>query len=131
MTDVLAVSITKLYDGFVQENGREPFKKEIYEMARWAWRGPNPCRIVFACVHGKIKAVFKVREWFSCGDAKNRPELRPCVSEGSRRYHEIEVDIKENTRKAFVGDVASCAKQFVEKRAPRLYGPFGYTKVEC
>ena len=50
---------------------------------------------------------------------------------GSRRYHEIEEDIEENRRIAFVGKVADSANQFLGNKAPRLCGPIGYTMVNC
>ena len=132
-TNVLVVSITKLYDRNVQQNGRRPTGDELYDMARWAWRSRDAesCQLVFACVHGKIEGVFEVQEWFSCGTAKKRPELRPNVLEGSLRYKEIEKDIKLNRRMAFVGRVADCANQYIGQDAPRLRGPIGYTTVNC
>ena len=102
-------------------------------MSRWAWRSREAwsCRIVFACAHGIIEGVYEVREWFSCGEARKRTELRPYVIEGSRQYKEIEDDIERDRRIAFVGNVADCAKLFVGKDAPRLCGPIRYTKVNC
>ena len=132
-TEVLAVSVTRLHDRFVKKNGREPSDADVYDMARWAWirigDRAMSCRLVFACVHGRVKGVFEVQEWFSCGEARNRPELRPSAPEGSLRYKEIERDVEENRRKAFIGNVADCANHFVGKEAPRLCGPIGYTTV--
>ena len=132
-TNVLAVSITKLYDRDVQQNGRRPSGEELYDMARWAWRSRNAesCQLVFACVHGKIEGVFEVQEWFSCGTARKRPELRPFAPAGSLRYQEIEEDIESDRRMAFVGRVADCANQYIGKEAPQLCGPIGYTTVNC
>ena len=131
MRKVLAVSISRLYDRCVHQNGREPSREELYDMARWAWRSheAESCQLVFACVHGTIREVFAVQEWFSCGEARNRPELRPYAPQGSRRYQEIEQDIEEDRRIAFIGNVADCTNQFVGKEAPRLCGPIGYTTV--
>lgn len=128
---MLAVSITKLYERFVQQHGQEPSRENLYDMARWAWRSreAESCQLVFACVHGKIEGVFEVQEWFSCGEARNRPELRPYAPEGSLRYQEIEKDIVEDRRVAFIGKASDCAEQFVGNDAPRLCGPIGYTTV--
>ena len=133
MKNVFAVSITRLYEAFVAEKGRNPSVDEIYDMARWAWRSSKAgsCQLVFACAKGTVKGVFEVQEWFFCGEAGRRPELRPDEPEGSRRYHEIAKDIEEDQRIAFVGKVADCANQFIGKKAPRLCGPIGYTMVNC
>lgn len=133
-TEVLAVSVTKLHDRFVMQNGREPSDEEVYDMARWAWLRIGDramsCRLVFACVHGRINGVFEVQEWFSCGVVRNRPELRPYAPEGSARFLEIEKDIDKDERRAFVGRVADCAGRYIGEVAPRLCGPIGYTTVD-
>ena len=102
-------------------------------MARWAWLRigdrAKSCGLVFACAHGRIEGAFEVHEWFSCREARNRPELRPYALKGSRRYQEIEDDIEKGRRQAFVGRVASCAKQYIGKEAPRLCGPTGYATL--
>ena len=130
---VLAVSITRLYDRFGQQKGRMPSEDDIYDMARWAWRSreAESCRIVFACVHRTIKGVFEVREWFSCGAARNRPELRPSATDDGIRCQEIEDDIRQGRRMAFIGNIADCARRFIGKDAPRFYGPIGYLTVNC
>ena len=67
--------------------------------------------------------------WFTCGAARTRPELRPQVPVDSPMYAEIERDIEQDTRKAFVGRVADIAQRYRGTRAPRLCGPIGYTTV--
>lgn len=117
-TEVIAVRINVRWRRFYDENMREPQGTEIYDIARWAWRIRPTSQLVFACQDGIIRGVYKVDEWFRCGKARNRPELRPYAPEGSVRWHEIENDIRDNRRHAFIGCPAACADQFIGTNAP-------------
>ena len=131
MVDVAAVRINVRYQKFIGQNGREPNDAEVLEIARWAWWGIRRYPLVFACVDGKVKGVYKVDKWFRCGEARMSPEFRPCTPEGSVRWNEIEKDINDDRRHAFIGHRAACADQFIGKPAPAFNprNPVTWTQV--
>ncbi len=131
MVDVAAVRINLLYRRFINQNRRTPNDAEILEIARWAWWGIRRYSLVFACVNGEVRGVYKVDEWFRCGEARRRPELRPTAPRGSVRWNEIENDINKDRRYAFIGHRASCADQFIGTPAPAFNprNPVTWTQV--
>lgn len=122
MNDVLVVCISRLYRTWMENHPfSQPTDEQILEMARWAWncqRDPLP-DLVFAQVGGEIKGVFVVDRWFVCGEAANEPDLKPAI-DGIRDRNDIEQDIDDNYKMAFIGHVADYANIFIGGQIPKV-----------
>lgn len=121
--EVMEVCISELYGKFVREYGREPDAAEILDMARWAWRcRADTPRLVFAEAEGEIKGVIEVDRWYNCGEARANAALLPNVRpNGTREIADVQNDIAQNRRKAFVGHI-STRGQYVGQNVPGFGG---------